>query len=235
MAKKPKEQKQEVIPEGMSRKDYADAAFRKKVTIINGCILLAFFIGIVAVIFFGWYNNQQENKRFEAIETAYYTERDKVKADLEKIESDGGSYEDKSAVKIELTDDTFSYWIYDLDQSYQVGSDDEDYACFGGAEIHLQGMFVTREFAGGDQYWVYRNHEHNEHSNHDHNDEKVNDEELSQMIPIEVIFDGDIEVPEDGTWVDVVGIVGPDSTKNLSGVRDAKITIMETPGTEYVE
>ena len=48
-------------------------------------------------------------------------------------------------------------------------------------------------------------------------------------------IDEDVEIPEDGTWVDIVGIVGPDSTKNLSGVRDAKMTIMDKPGTEYVE
>ena len=234
MAKKPKKQKQEIIPEGMSRSDYADAAYRKKTTIIFGCILLVFVIGIAAVIFFGWYNNQQEIKRFEAIEAAYYAERDKVKADLEEIEANGGSHEDKSIVKIELTDDNFSYWVNDLDQSYQVDGKSETYGCYGGAEIHLQGMFVTREFAGGDQYWVYRKHAHDENSNHDHSDEKV-DADISEMVPIEIIFDGDVEIPADGTWVDIVGIVGPDSTKNLSGVRDAKMTIMDKPGTEYVE
>ena len=234
MAKKPKKQKQEIIPEGMSRKDYADAAFRKKVTIINACILVAFFIGIVAVIFFGWYNNQQENKRFEAIEAAFYEERDKTKAELAEIEKNGGSHEDKSAVKIELTDDNYSYWIYELDESYQGDRESESYGCFGGAEIHLQGMFVTREFSGGDQYWVYRKHAHDEHEGHDHSDEEV-EADISEMIPIEVIFDGDVEFPEDGTWVDIVGIVGPDSTKNLSGVRDAKMTIMDKPGTEYIE
>ena len=233
MAKKPKKQK-EIIPEGMSRKDYADATFRKKVTIINACILSAFFIGIVAVIFFGWYNNQQENKRFEAIENAFYEERDKVKADLTEIEENGGSHEDKSVVKIEFTDDNFSYWIYELDESYQGDRESESYGCFGGAEIHLQGMFVTREFSGGDQYWVYRKHAHDEHDGHNHSDEKVADD-VSEMIPIEVIFDDDVEIPEDGTWVDIVGIVGPDSTKNLSGIRYAEVTIMDEPGQEYVE
>ncbi len=234
MAEKPKKQRQEIIPEGMSRSDYADAAFRKKTTIIFGCILLVFIIGIVAVVFYGWYNNQQENKRFEAIEAAYYAERDKVKADLEEIEANGGSHEDKSVVKIELTDENFSYWINDLDQSYQGDRESETYGCYGGAEIHLQGMFITRDFPGGVQYWVYRKHSHNEHSNHSHSEENV-ESEISEMVPIEVIFDDDVEIPEDGTWVDIVGIVGPDSTKNLSGVRDAKMTLMEAPGTEYVE
>ena len=220
----------------MSRKDYADATFRKKVTIINACILSAFFIGIVAVIFFGWYNNQQENKRFEAIENAFYEERDKVKADLTEIEENGGSHEDKSVVKIEFTDDNFSYWIYELDESYQGDRESESYGCFGGAEIHLQGMFITREYAGGAiQYWVYRQHSHDgQEHNHDHEHEEEGSLP-ADMIPIEVIFDEDVEIPEDGTWVDVKGIVGPDSTKFLSGIRYAEMTIMEEPGQEYVE
>ena len=63
------------------------------------------------------------------------------------------------------------------------------------------------------------------------------EEEFStaDMVPIEVIFDEDVEIPEDGTWVDVKGIVGPDSTKNLSGIRYAEMTIMDEPGQEYVE
>ena len=233
MAKKPKKQK-EIIPEGMSRKEYADAAYRKKVTIINACIIFAFIIGVVAVIFVGWYNNEKENERFDAIANAFYEERDNVKSELEAIEKNGGSHEDKSAVKIELTDDNFSYWIYELDESYQGDRESDTYGSFGGAEIHLQGMFVTRDFPGGKQYWVYRKHAHDEHEGHDHSDEEV-EADISEMIPIEVIFDGDVEIPEDGTWVDIVGIVGPDSTKNLSGVRAAKMTIMDKPGTEYVE
>ena len=237
MAKKPKKQTKEYIPEGMSRKDYADAEYRKKTTIAFGCILLAFLIGIVAFIFVAWYNNEQENKRFEAIEAAYYEERDQVLADLQEIDANGGSFEDKRSVKIELTDDNFSYWIYDLDESYQGDRESDSYGCFGGAEIHLQGMFVTREYPGDViQYWVYRKHSHDENSDHahDHGSENV-DAEISEMIPIEVIFDDDVEIPEDGTWVDIVGVVGPDSTKNLSGVREAKMTVMDKPGTEYIE
>ncbi|MBO5290935.1 MAG: hypothetical protein J6B35_05050, partial [Clostridia bacterium] len=153
MAKKPKKQK-EIIPEGMSRKEYADAAYRKKVTIINACIIFAFIIGVVAVIFVGWYNNEKENERFDTIANAFYEERDNVKSELEAIEKNGGSNEDKSAVKIELTDDNYSYWIYELDESYQGDRESDTYGCFGGAEIHLQGMFVTRDFPGGKQYWV---------------------------------------------------------------------------------
>lgn len=231
MAKNKKTPKQEIIPEGMSRKDYADAAFRKKVTIINLCILGAFIVGVVAVIIAGWYNTKLEDERFEQIEQAFFEERDSVKAALEKIEKDGGSHEDKSQVKIEVTDDTFYNWIAELDASYQAEKESEEYAAFGGAEIHLQGMFYTKKFDGGAvQYWVYRNHSHEGHEHHNHEESSS-----SEMIPIEVIFDGDVEIPEDGTWVDVKGIVGPDSTKNLSGIRYAEMKIMDEPGQEFVE
>ncbi len=234
MAKNKKAPKQEVIPEGMSRKDYADATFRKKVTTINLCILGAFIIGVIAVIVAGWYNTKLEDQRFEQIEQAFFEERDSVKSALEKIEKDGGSHDDKSQVKIEVTDETFYYWITTLDDSYQT-QDKDVYGAFGGAEIHLQGMFYTKKLEGGAvQYWVYRNHAHDghNHSNHDHKEGEI---DTSEMIPIEVIFDDDVEIPEDGTWVDVRGIVGPDSTKNLSGIRYAEMTLMDEPGQEYVE
>ncbi len=243
MAKNKRKPKEEIIPEGMKKSDYADATFRKKVTIINVCILTAFVIGIVAVIVAAWYNNKLENEIFEQKQQAYYEERDAVRSALEKIESDGGSYEDKSKVKIEVTDDTFTYWIADLDDSYQAERDSEEYAAFGGAEIHLQGMFFTRKLSDNSiQYWVYRkySHEGHDHAHEEHvageaSHEQEISELISEMIPIEVIFDDDVDIPADGTWVDVKGIVGPDSTKNLSGIREAKITIMDEPGNEYVE
>lgn len=235
MAKNKKTPKEEIIPEGMKRSDYADAAFRKKVTIINLCILGVFIVGVIAVIVAGWYNTKLEDERFEQIEQAFFEERDAVKADLEKIEKDGGSHDDKSKVKIDVTDDTFYYWITTLDASYQ-SQDDAEYAAFGGAEIHLQGMFYTKKFDGGAvQYWVYRNHSHDGHE-HNHNHERAEGEvSTAEMIPIEVIFNDEVEIPEDGTWVDVKGIVGPDSTKNLSGIRYAEMTVMENAGNEYVE
>lgn len=235
MAKNKKAPKQEIIPEGMKRSDYADAAFRKKVTTINLCILAVFIVGVIAVIIAGWYNTKLEDERFEQIEQAFFEERDSVKAALEKIEKDGGSHDDKSQVKIEVTDDTYYYWITTLDESYQT-DDEAKHAAFGGAEIHIQGMFFTKKFEGGAvQYWVYRNHAH-DGEEHNHNHERAEGETSSaEMIPIEVIFDEDVEIPADGTWVDVKGIVGPDSTKSLSGIRYAKMTLMEEPGNEYVE
>lgn len=233
MAKNKKAPKEEIIPEGMKRKDYADAAFRKKVTIINACILAVFVIGIIAVIVAGWYNTKLENERLEQIEAAFVAEKDAVLEKLEEIELNGGSHEDKSAVQIEVTDENFSYWIAVLDESYQT-QDDDEYAAFGGAEIHLQGMFYTKEFQGGAiQYWVYRNHDHSGHT--DEHERTEGEVSAAEMIPIEVIFQEEIDVPEDGTWVDVVGIVGPDSTKNLSGIRYAEMTIMDEPGNAYVE
>ena len=234
MAKNKKAPKEEIIPEGMRKKDYADATFRKKVTIINLSILAVFVVGVVAVIVAGWYNTKLEDKRFEQIEQAFFEERDSVKSALEKIEKDGGSHDDKSQVKIEVNDDTFYYWITTLDDSYQT-QDKDVYGTFGGAEIHLQGMFYTKEFEGGAvQYWVYRNHSHDGHNHSDH-EHKEGEIDTSEMIPIEVIFDEDVEIPEDGTWVDIKGIVGPDSTKNLSGIRYAEMSIMDEPGQEYVE
>ncbi len=230
MAKNKKMPKQERIPEGMSRKDYADAAFRKKVTIIMGCILLVFVIGICAVIFAGWYNNEQLNKEYNAQLEAFNQEKSSVLQALEQIEADGGTHEDKAQVKINLEDHNFIDWISVLDASYQGDRESESYAQFGGATIHLQGMFITKEFTGGTQYWVYRNHIHEGTEHHEHSDSE-------DMIPIEVIFrdDEEVAIPEDGTWVDVTGIVGPDSTVNLSAVRYAEMEIMEEAGETHVK
>ncbi|MBS7360306.1 MAG: hypothetical protein KIG53_06855, partial [Oscillospiraceae bacterium] len=233
---KDKKTKNEVIPEGMEEKDYADAAFRKKVTIINGVVLLAFLVGIVSIVLFGWADNKRKNEEFFEIKAAYEEERDNVLAELQEIDNKGGTFEDKRSVKIEVTDDTFSYWLSDLDKSYQGDRDTEDYGKFGGAEIHIQGIFVTREYAGGNQYWVYRLHSHGEGENHgaahNHSDEGdedalINGHSIDEILPFEVVLADGEEVPKDGQWVDVVGVVGPDSTKNLSGIRSAVVTVMD--------
>ena len=236
MAKDKKLPKEEIIPEGMSRKQYADKAFRKKVTIINLCLLSVFAIGVVAILGMTWYNTKLHNEEFERKAAAFKAEKDAILLQLEEIEENGGSHEDKSKVKINVTDETFYDWITLLDDTYQAKDDDEIHAAFGGAEIHLQGMFFTNELSKNNvQYWVYRKHSH---EGHEHAHESEGEEEgtkISDMVPIEVIFDEDVEIPEDGTWVDVTGIVGPDSTKNLSGIRYAKIKLMDEPGQEYVE
>ncbi len=239
--KKIKKEVVEHIPEGMSKKDYADAAFRKKVTIINGCLLLVFVIAIVAVIFVGWYNTKQEDEHFQEVKNAFIAERDDVAARLAEIEASGGEFEDKAAVEITFTDDTFSYWIEALDDSYQADYEDEGYGIYAGATVRLEGMFLTRNYSTGHiQYWVYRKHDHTGTADHDHKHEDDTDGETEQVdigeiIPIEVILEDGEEIPADGTWVSVVGVVGPDSTKGLSAVRSAKLTLMDAPGTEYVE
>lgn len=240
MAKEKKAPEEEIIPDGMTKKQYADKDFRKKVTIINVCLLSVFVVAIVAVLVMNWYNTKIHNEKFEEQAAAFKAERDAVVLQLENIEKDGGTHEDKSKVKINVTDDTFYDWINALDDSYQGDREAENYAEFGGAEIHLQGMFYTKKFeSGAVQYWVYRKHSHEGHEHNDeHDHEEVAEEEefsTADMVPIEVIFDEDVEIPEDGTWVDVKGIVGPDSTKNLSGIRYAEMTIMDEPGQEYVE
>ncbi len=237
MAKNKKTPKEEIIPEGMSPKQYADKAFRKKVTIINACLLSVFVIAVVAVLVVTGYKTKLHNEEFEAKAAAFKAEKDAVLLQLEEIEENGGSHEDKSKVKINVTDETFYDWITLLDDTYQAKDDEELYAAFGGAEIHLQGMFYTNKLSENNiQYWVYRKHSHEGHE-HGQTHEGVDDSKtnISDMVPIEIIFDEDVEIPEDGTWVDVVGIVGPDSTKNLSGIRYAKMTIMDEPGQEYVE
>lgn len=215
----------------MSRKDYADAAFKKKVTIIMGCILLTFIIGVVAVLVNAWAQTDKHNKEFEAREQAFIQERDSILAQLAQAET----AEDKAKVQIVVTDENYSDWIATLDASYQLQYDDENYGAYAGASIKLQGMFITKKFEAEKntmvQYWVQRYHtygegEHDEHTDHSHD----------ETIPIEVIWsDKDFTVPADGTWVDVTGVVGLDSTKNLSAVRNAVITVMDEPGEAHIE
>ncbi len=244
MAKKDKIKKteKEYIPEGMKREDYADAAFRKKVTIIMGSVLLVFVIGVVAVLVGSWYNTEQHNKAFEVAQAAFAAESDAVVKALDEIEAKSDNYDDKAQVKIEVTDDNFYNWIAALDSSYNCSDDDEIHAQYGGASIHLQGFFYTREYDGGfTQYWVCRKHSHDEHNGHNHEShegEVTNTDEINigELVPIEIIFlDEDQEIPKDGTWIDVTGVVGPGSVSTLSAVRYAEISIMDEPGTEYVE
>ncbi len=234
---KKKAPEKEHIPDGMKREDYADAAFRKKVTIIMGSILLVFVIGIVGALGYTWWKTEQHNKAFDAAAAAFKAETEAVVKALDEIEAESDNFDDKAQVKIEVTDDNFSDWIAALDASYNCDKNSEDYAKFGGASIHLQGMFFTRDFGNGNiQYWVYREHSHEGHEHSDHKESEHSDvPSISNMVPIEIIFsDSDQEIPEDGTWVDVKGVVGPDSYKSLSAVRYAEIEIMKEAGTKAV-
>ena len=246
-AKAAKKAKEQAYEEKLKKKgEYADAAYRKKVSIIMLCILGAFIIGVTVFVLIGWQNRQAENKRLDAIELQFQADRDSVREQLREIEANGGTHEDKRAVKIEVNDDNFIYWISEIDNTYNVDQENARYAMYGGAEIHLQGVLVTRKFAGNrEQYWVYRRQKED-----DANvlatlvtgeiplDEKgdVDVTYMGTMYSIEVILaDKDAEIPANGTWVDVRGVVGPDTFKSLSGVRDATITVMDEPGNEFVE
>ena len=70
-ARKKARLKEEKIPAGMKAEDYADAAFRKKVTIIMGSILLVFIIGVVAVLVGAKVKTDNHNKEFERIENEF--------------------------------------------------------------------------------------------------------------------------------------------------------------------
>ena len=235
MSKKNKPQK-EYIPEGMKREDYADAAFRKKVTIIMGSVLLVFVVAVVGVLVNAWVKTEQHNKDFEAKEQAFKAECEATLSALKKIDADGGKFEDRAQVKISLTDETFSSWITTLDDSYQLDAEDEGYAAYKGATIELEGIFHIKELKGGNVlYWVYRLHNHDgEDGAHEHDVE--GEVSTNEMVPIEVIFlDENAELPKEGDWVKVTGVVGPDSSKNLSGVRDAVVTVLDEHGESHVE
>lgn len=222
----------ERVPDGMDPKDYADAAFRKKVTIIMGSVLLAFIIGLAVFL----------------IVTKVQYDFDKQRDDIKQALAEAGDdAEERAKVKIEVTDKSYNYWISTLNMSYQTDADDPDHACFEGATITLQGQFVTRVFNGEYvQYWVYRTHEDHEHSEadtHNHNNEKetlamgeTTTESRDTKIPIntindpiEIYFDGDVEIPEDAAWVEVTGIIGPDTSGSLPVIHHAEIKVIEAP------
>ncbi|MBQ3888854.1 MAG: hypothetical protein II738_03800 [Clostridia bacterium] len=245
-AKAAKKAKEQAYEEKLKKKgEYADAAYRKKVSIIMLCILCAFIIGVTVFVLIGWQNRKNEDKRLDNLELQFQADRDSVRDQLREIEANGGTHEDKRAVKIEVNDDNFIYWISEIDSTYNVEKENARYAMYGGAEIHLQGVFITRKFAGNNkQYWVYRRQKED-----DANrlatlvtgeiplDEKgdVDVTNMGTMYSIEVILDDNAEIPANGTWVDVRGVVGPDTFKSLSGVRDATLTVLPEPGNEFVE
>lgn len=238
--------KQEKVPAGMNSKDYADAAFRKKVTVIMCSILLVFVVGVVGVLLNAHLKTTQHNEEFQRIEDEFKAQSQAVKDQLAQIEAKGGKQEDKASVKIEVTDENYSYWVQALDASYQLDEADPDYACYEGATIHIQGQFVKRVFLGNAvNYWLYRSHDDHVHggSSQAHEEDvetTIADEDTTQLKdtdipldllndPIELKFDGDIEIPDDGTWVDVTGVIGIDSNRSLSAVHHAQMKIIDAP------
>ena len=83
-ARKKARLKEEKIPAGMKAEDYADAAFRKKVTIIMGSILLVFIIGVVAVLVGAKVKTDNHNKEFERIENEFLADCEIHKAHNER-------------------------------------------------------------------------------------------------------------------------------------------------------
>ena len=231
--------REEKIPAGMKAEDYADAAFRRKVTTIMGIILLVFVIGVVAILGGAAAITKDHNMEFERIENEFKTESAAVKAQLAEIEAKGGKFEDKAVVVINVNDENYSYWVQALDASYQLDESDPDYACYRGATINVEAQFVKRVFVGNTvNYWLYRTHDEHDHAHHEETepvsgedtteskDTKIPLEDLGD--PIELIFaDKNAEIPADGTWVKVSGVVGVDSYGSLSAIHNAVVTVCE--------
>lgn len=189
----------------------ADDAFKKKVTAIFGSILLIFIIGVVVVLFNAWNNGSRQYDTF--LKEAQHAQELSVKRK---------AGEDVDGIDIELNEKNYYYWITAIDESYQADNDSPDYGIYDGCTIHLQGIFRIKEYVDGKYvyYWVVRTYEH-EHEGEEHEEGAAHEEEL----PIEVMFDGDI--PNDGDWVDVTGVVSVDSTGSLSAVKDATVTVID--------
>ena len=185
----------------VKKSDVADAAFKKKVTIINGCILLAFIIALVSFLIYS-------GARAESYPERFAKEVEAAKQAAKVTDSDD------SVIDIEVTDETFVDWSLEIYHSYHQHSgehNEEDYGCFEGNTVHMQGVFEIVPLSGGkEQYLIYR-----KYIDIDGNENKVS---------TEIIFDG--EVPENGAWIDVVGIVS--SNNGLSCIKDAKVTVLDS-------
>jgi len=193
--KKPQPQQKEI-----KKSDIADDAFKKKVTIINGCILLVFIIGLVSFLVYSWAKNESYPERFAAEVEA---------AKQAALVTDS----DKSVIDIEVTDEMFIDWSEIIFHSYLPHGEYSEikHGCFEGNTIHMQGVFEIVQLSGGkQQYLIYR-----KYIDVDGNENKV---------PTEIIFEGDI--PENGAWIDVVGIVS--SNNGLSCIKDAKVTVLDS-------
>ncbi len=188
------------------KSDVADAAFKKKVTIINGCILLAF---IVALGIFFAYTVAQENTYQDRLEAEIIAAKE---AALVKDS-------DPSVIDIEVTDEMYIDWMLAIEESYHKhdheGEEHENTGlvepnCFEGNTIHFEGV-IEAVSIGNDkkEYWVYRKY--------------LDVEGAENRISIPVHFEG--EIPEDGTWVGVVGTVS--SNYGLSCIKDATVTVLE--------
>ena len=187
------------------KSNIADAAFKKKVTIFNGCLLLVFIIALVVFLIYSAAKTESLSDRFNA----------EVKA-VEQAISEAG--EDKSVVKIEVSDEMFVDWSETIFHSYQNHSHEDEEShieegCFEGCTIHIQGVFETVNYAGVEQYQIYRKY--------------IDVDGGENKVATEIIFDSESldEMPKDGDWVDVVGIVS--SNNSLSCIKNAKVTVLD--------
>ena len=197
--KKNKPQQKEI-----KKSDIADAAFKKKVTIINGCILLVVIIGLVSFLVYSWAKTESYPERFKA-------EVDAAKQAALVTDSD------KSVIDIEVTDETFIDWSLEIFYSYHQHEgehNEEDYACFEGNTIHIQGVFEIVPSGNTNVYQIYRKY--------------IDVDGDENKVPTEIIFEGDVsekDIPQNGDSVDVVGIVS--SNNGLSCIKDANVTILD--------
>jgi hypothetical protein len=188
----------------IKKSDIADAAFKKKVTIINGCILLVFIIGLVSFLVYSWAKTESYPERFKA-------EVDAAKQAALVTDSD------KSVIDIEVTDETFIDWSLEIFYSYHQHEGEhnkEDYACFEGNTIHIQGVFEIVPSGNTNVYQIYRKY--------------IDVDGDENKVPTEIIFEGDVsekDIPQNGDWVDVVGIVS--SNNGLSCIKDANVTVLD--------
>lgn len=201
----------------------ADDNFKKKTTVLFAFVLVAFVIAVVVILILAWYNG---NHRVDV-----FTD------DTNRVAAIGMEERlDKSSVEIELDDNNFYNWVIELDSSYQASGHDWNKERYEGCTIHLQGVFRTEVYGKQKVYMVYRQYYDNTFTNGETN---KNGEALTDRsayyhdIGLPVVFEG--EMPEEGTWVDVVGTVSADWTKTLAGVKDAVVTVMETEGNFTIE
>ncbi|MBQ6935978.1 MAG: hypothetical protein IJN49_05440, partial [Clostridia bacterium] len=142
MAKSKKKKPQATKPENSN---IADAEFKKKVTIFNGCLLLVFIIALVSFLI------------YTAAKTESYPERFQAEVDA-AIEAAKVPDSDKSVIDIEVTDEMFIDWSEALFHSYQPHGEHSHFeqGCFEGNTIHIQGVFEIVPIGNTEQYLIYR-------------------------------------------------------------------------------
>lgn len=203
--KKKKPQAQQKPP----KSNVADAEFKKKVTIFNGCLLLVFIIALVSFLIYSAAKTESLDERFNA----------EVEAVKQAVSEAG---DDKSVVRIEVSDEMFIDWSETIFHSYQEhdhGNEESahiEHGYFEGCTIHIQGVFETVDYGGVEQYQIYRKY--------------IDVDGKENKVPTEIIFEGGKpeknKLPKNGDWVDVVGIVSSNSN-DLSCIKDAKVTILD--------